>query len=75
MYLREIFQAKASRGHILKGDLTEGFLRLWGGGGGGVFLGGSHWGGVGGGGGAVGILREAPTWRGLFSEFYGNIKL
>ena len=22
-----------------------------------------------------GIFREAPTWRGLFSEFYGNIKL
>ena len=21
------------------------------------------------------IFREAPTWRGLFSEFYGNIKL
>ena len=28
---------------------------------------------VGGGGG--GIFREAPKWRGLFSEFYGNIKL
>ena len=26
-------------------------------------------------GGGGGIFREAPTWRGLFSEFYGNIKL